>query len=92
MSMSASSDETAPRAVRTGRRAAASAADRSDWNALLRLADAIGGVANPVTQVRGRHPTQHVADNGGAQALCIHDDAFEGVVTSDGTRYEFKPH
>jgi hypothetical protein len=90
--MSASGDETVPRAVQTGRRAAASAADRSDWNALLRLADAVGTVANPVTQVRGRHPTSPVADNGGAQALCIHDEAFEGVVTSDGTRYEFDPN
>lgn len=59
----------------------------SDWNALCRLADAVGTTDNPVTQIRGRAPRQPVADNGGAQAVCSHDDEFEGVVTSDGARH-----
>lgn len=59
----------------------------SDWGALLRLADAVGAQANPVTQIRGRHPQQGAADNGGAQAQCVHDDEFEGVVLSDGSRH-----
>lgn len=62
-------------------------AEPSDWNALCRLADAVGTADNPVTQIRGRAPRQPVADNGGAQALCLHDDEFEGVVTSDGARH-----
>lgn len=64
-------------------------APRSDWNTLMRLADAVGKQANPVTQIRGRNPPQPVADNGGAQAVCVHDEDWEGVVTSDGTRHEF---
>lgn len=59
----------------------------SDWNALCRLADAVGTADNPVTQIRGRHPARPQADNGGAQAVCSHDDDFEGVVTSDGARH-----
>ena len=59
----------------------------SDWGALLRLADALGTQANPATQIRGRSPGQDVVDNGGAQAVCVHDDSFEGVVLSDGSRH-----
>lgn len=59
--------------------------DASDWGALLRLADLLGTQANPATQIRGRNPERAVADNGGAQARCLHDDEFEGVVLSDGT-------
>jgi len=66
---------------------AATSSPGSDWGALLRLADAIGSALNPVTQVRGIAPPHPVADNGGAQAVCLHDDEFEGVVTSDGVRH-----
>lgn len=58
----------------------------SDWHALFRLADQVGTAENSVTQIRGRHPIQEQADNGGAQAVCYHDDEFEGVVTADGER------
>lgn len=59
----------------------------SDWHALFRLADSVGTAENTATQIRGRHPVSDVADNGGAQAVCIHDDEFEGVVLSDGSVY-----
>lgn len=59
----------------------------SDWGALLRLADELGTQGNPATQIRGRSPEQTAADSGGAQAQCIHDDDFEGVVLSDGSRH-----
>lgn len=59
----------------------------TDWNALLRLADQIGTQANPVCQVRGKSPSAAVADNGGAQALLIHDEDDECLVTSDGIRH-----
>lgn len=58
----------------------------SDWLALYRLADACGSQTNPVTQIRGSKPIAESADNGGAQARCLHDDEFEGVVLSDGVR------
>lgn len=58
----------------------------SDWLALYRLADQAGTQANPVTQIRGAKPVHEFADNGGAQARCLHDDEFEGVVLSDGER------
>ena len=58
----------------------------SDWQALYRLADEHGGADVSVTQIRGRHPVHEVADNGGAQAVCVHDDTWQGVVLSDGTR------
>lgn len=58
----------------------------SDWHALFRLADEVGTADNSVTQIRGRHPIQEQADNGGAQAVCYHDDEFEGVITADGER------
>lgn len=59
----------------------------SDWDALCRLADAVGTADNTATQIRGRHPQQAAVDNGGAQAQCVHDDEFEGVVLSDGSRH-----
>lgn len=58
----------------------------SDWVALCRLADECGTADNTVTQMRGRHPTQEAYDNGGAQARSYHDDDWEGIVLSDGTR------
>ena len=30
---------------------------------------------------------QEAVDNGGAQARCLHDDEFEGVTLSDGSRH-----
>lgn len=65
----------------------AAASTPSDWHALYRLADSVGTLENPATQIRGRHPQQEAVDNGGAQALCHHDDDFEGVVLSDGSQY-----
>lgn len=53
----------------------------------MRLADKVGTQANPATQLRGRRPPQATADNGGAQALCVDDDDFTGVITSDGRRH-----
>ena len=58
----------------------------SDWQSLYRLADATGTADNTVTQVRGLHPSVEFTDNGGAQARCLHDEEFEGIVLSDGTR------
>lgn len=63
----------------------------SDWNALARLADRIGTQANPVTLICGREPLVPVLDNGGAQARCLHDEVFEGVITSDGERHLLDP-
>lgn len=63
----------------------------SDWLALYRFADSIGTPHNSVTQIRGRQPLHPTADNGGAQAVCIHDDDFEGLVLSDGSAYHFAP-
>lgn len=51
------------------------------------LADQVGTPDNPATQLRGLHPRHAAVDNGGAQALCIHDDAWTGVITSDGKRH-----
>ena len=65
--------------------------DASDWLALCRLADECGTADNSVTQILGRHPAVDVADNGGAQARCLHDDEFEGVVLADGTRVALNP-
>ena len=65
--------------------------DPSDWHALARLADDVGTQEVPATQLRGRHPAEPVMDNGGAQARCIHDDEWEGVVLSDGTRIPLDP-
>jgi len=70
-----------------GAASAATQARGSDWGALMRLADAVGSAANPATQIRGRQPPHPVADNGGAQAVCLHDEEFEGVVTADGARH-----
>jgi len=58
----------------------------SNWTALCRLADATYTSEALVTQIRGRHPEAEIVDNGGAQARCIHDDEFEGVVLSNGER------
>lgn len=58
----------------------------TDWTALCRLADEHGTQDNTVTQMRGRMPPWETADNGGAQARCYHDDEFDGIVLSDGTR------
>jgi len=53
----------------------------------MRLADAVGTAANPVTLINGRGPLpQELADNGGAQARLVESD-FEGVTTSDGVRH-----
>ena len=53
----------------------------------MRLADLVGTPDNTVTQIRGRAPRVAVTDNGGAQAQCLHDDDWTGVVTSDGVRH-----
>ena len=53
----------------------------------MRLADLVGTPGIPATQIRGANPRQDVADNGGAQAVCIHDEAWSGVVTADGKRH-----
>ena len=58
-----------------------------NWNALLRLADAVGTQSNPACQIRGANPQHQIVDNGGAQALCIHDPDWTGVITSDGKRH-----
>lgn len=63
----------------------------SDWDALYRLADGSGVATNVVTQIRGRSPIDESIESCGAQALCIHDDDFEGVVLSDGTRIPLQP-
>jgi hypothetical protein len=59
----------------------------TDWNALQRLADQVGTVANPACILYGRNPPVEFTDNGGAQARCIHSDDAECVVTSDGVRH-----
>lgn len=63
------------------------AIEPSDWQALMRFADEVGTQANPATMLHGRQPPHEAVDNGGAQARCLHDDEFEGVTLSDGSRH-----
>ena len=63
----------------------------SDWHALARLADEVGTLEVSVTQLRGRSPSVEAVDNGGAQARCVHDDEWEGVVLADGARVPLDP-
>lgn len=69
-----------------------SKADRSDWNALSRLAALVQESGLMVTSVVGRQPpTDNIATDEFGNEAIPRDSAdfggFEGVVTSDGERH-----